>query len=84
MERKISKAKIDANRRFNDKTYERVSFSARKELQINALVSVAAKKANISKAEYMLTAITRQLAEDHVSLCNLEIAMNNAEKLLTE
>ncbi len=78
MERKVSQARIDANRRFNDKTYERVSFSARKDEQINALVTVAAKKANMSKAEYMLTAIKRQLVEDHVTVDDL--ATNNADK----
>jgi len=81
MERKNSQARIDANRRFNDKTYERVSFSARKDEQINALVTIAAQKANMSKAEYMLNAIKRQLKEDHISFENLEFETNNAEKL---
>ena len=69
---KNSQARIDANRRFNDKTYERVSFSARKDEHINALVTIAAQKANMSKAEYMLNAIKRQLESDCISINDLQ------------
>lgn len=69
---KNSQARIDANRRFNDKTYERVSFSARKDEHINALVTIAAQKANMSKAEYMLNAIKRQLENDRISINDLQ------------
>jgi len=66
MERKNSQARLDANRRFNDKTYERVSFSARKDQRINDLVTIAAQRSGMSKAEYMLTAIRAKLIADGI------------------
>ena len=71
IDKKNTDARIKANNRYNAKTYDQLRCNYRKEERLNELVELAAEKHNISKAEYMLTAIRFKLESDGVTIDQL-------------
>ena len=63
-----SEAKIRANARYNNKTYDVVQIRVLKTEHINDLIDMAASRSNTSKAAYILAAIKQQLAKDGITL----------------
>lgn len=66
-----SEAKIRANARYNNKTYDVVQIRVLKSEHINDLVDLAASRSNTSKAAYILAAIKTQLAKDGITIEDL-------------
>ena len=66
-----SEAKIRANARYNNKTYDVVQIRVLKTERINDLVDMAASRSNTSKASYILAAIKQQLAKDGITIDSL-------------
>lgn len=63
-----TKARIKANNKYNIKTYEIITFRAKKSLQLNKLLDIAAQKAGKSKAQYIYDAIIKQLSYDNITI----------------
>lgn len=63
-DRRISKARIRANQKYNAKTYDVLTIRAKKELSIVELINRAWPGRAASKNEYMLNAIAEQLKRD--------------------
>lgn len=59
-----SEAKIRANARYNNKTYDVVQIRVLKTERINERIALAASRTNTSKAAYILAAIKTQLSKD--------------------
>lgn len=67
-ERHISEAKKRTNRKSKKKIYELISFSSRREYRLSELITYAANKVKISKAQYIFNALQERFAKDNVTL----------------
>ena len=74
-----SEAKIRANARYNNKTYDVVQIRVLKTERINDLVDLAASRSNTSKAAYILAAIKTQLAKDGITIYMLPDASQGTD-----
>ena len=66
-----SQAHIQANSRYNAKTYETIQVRAHKTERMGELLTLAAAVSGKSKAQYILDAIKTQLAADKISVDDL-------------
>lgn len=64
---KNSRAKLDANNRYVNKTYEIITARSRKSDRLNDLIDIAANNANTSKAAYILDSIRDHLNRDGIT-----------------
>lgn len=62
-----SKARIEANARYNAKTYEQIKIQIRKELRMQELLEIACTQTGKSKAQYITEAIQTQLDRDGIT-----------------
>ena len=67
----VSKAKIQANSRYNQRKYDVLSIRVDKTERINELLDIVKRKTGQSKAEYILGAIQARLQSDNVTLDTL-------------
>lgn len=68
---KNSRARLSANHRYNQRTYETISTRARREDRINDLIDIGAARAGQSKAAYILDSITARLRADGITAADL-------------
>lgn len=64
----LSKKRYESNKRYNDKTYDRLGFVARKEERLDEMIALGAEKSNKTKSVYMKDAILAQLSRDGITI----------------
>lgn len=79
-----TKARIKANNKYNAKAYEIITFRAKKSLQLNKLLDVAAQKTGKSKAQYIYDAIIKQLSYDNITIEDLDQIIQPNENISNE
>lgn len=63
----VKKSKLEANKRYNNKTYETISARAIKTERLNDLLDLGATRAGMSKASYILETLRARLQRDGIT-----------------
>lgn len=68
---KTPQSQIRASAKYKKKTYESIQFDSRKTDRLSELISLAAERRGVSRAQYINSAIRAQLTADGVTIDDL-------------
>lgn len=67
----VTEAQLRAKNKYNRRVYETIAFRSLRDDRLNEQIALAAERAGISRAQYMLEAIRARLDVDRITIESL-------------